>query len=139
MLSALLAVAGVALGVTYVFVDQVWIGVAALACCVLGLVPHVVPLVVHRRTSSDDGPGHSPDAAIATPAPVPEVAEESAAAPAKRIVATAAEAIPTTVVVLPGRKRFHRADCVLVVDKDVEELTFDDAVEEGFTACSRCR
>lgn len=40
--------------------------------------------------------------------------------------------------VVPGRRRFHAPECPLLADKDVEEITLDDARDEGFTACTTC-
>jgi hypothetical protein len=39
---------------------------------------------------------------------------------------------------VPGRRRFHAPECPLLADKDVEEITLDDARDEGFTACTTC-
>lgn len=40
--------------------------------------------------------------------------------------------------VVPGRRRFHLADCALVADRDSEEITVNEALEEGLSACSSC-
>ncbi|MBA0126766.1 hypothetical protein H0B56_14545 [Haloechinothrix sp. YIM 98757] len=40
--------------------------------------------------------------------------------------------------VIAGRKRFHQPDCSLLVDRRSDELTREEAVEEGFTPCSLC-
>jgi hypothetical protein len=42
------------------------------------------------------------------------------------------------VYVLPGRRRFHRAGCELIVDRATDDISLDDARDEGFSACSRC-
>jgi hypothetical protein len=53
--------------------------------------------------------------------------------------ATAAE-VPaeTSVFVVPGRKRYHLETCRQLAGRDKEELTFVEAREEGFTACTAC-
>lgn len=53
--------------------------------------------------------------------------------------ATAAE-VPaeTSVYVVPGRKRYHLETCRQLAGRDKEELTFVEAREEGFTACTAC-
>lgn len=42
------------------------------------------------------------------------------------------------VLVVPGRKRFHRDDCRLLGSRTTEELTLNEAREEGFTPCTTC-
>ncbi|MFJ2029374.1 hypothetical protein [Streptosporangium sp. NPDC087985] len=42
------------------------------------------------------------------------------------------------VVVIPGRKRYHVAGCRQLVGRDHEELTHEEAREEGFTPCTTC-
>jgi hypothetical protein len=44
----------------------------------------------------------------------------------------------TIVLVIRGRRRFHLAGCRQLVDREVEELTHEEAREEGFTACTTC-
>lgn len=52
---------------------------------------------------------------------------------------TAAE-VPaeTSVYVVPGRKRYHLETCRQLAGREKEELTFVEAREEGFTACTAC-
>jgi hypothetical protein len=42
------------------------------------------------------------------------------------------------VVVIPGRRRFHRPGCRQLAGRDREELTYEEAREEGFTPCTTC-
>src|SRR5690606_12188553 len=42
------------------------------------------------------------------------------------------------VQVIPGRRRFHRPGCRQLAGRDSEELTYEEAREEGFTACTTC-
>jgi hypothetical protein len=44
----------------------------------------------------------------------------------------------TTVYVVPGRKRYHLETCRQLAGRDKEELTFEEAREEGFTPCTAC-
>jgi hypothetical protein len=44
----------------------------------------------------------------------------------------------TTVWVVPGRKRYHLQTCRQLAGRDKEELTYVEAREEGFTACTAC-
>jgi hypothetical protein len=60
-------------------------------------------------------------------------------APVPAASATATE-VPaeTTVYIVPGRKRYHLETCRQLAGRDKEELTFVEAREEGFTACTAC-
>ena len=42
------------------------------------------------------------------------------------------------VLVIPGRRRFHRPGCRQLAGRNHEELTFEEAHEEGFSACTTC-
>ncbi len=42
------------------------------------------------------------------------------------------------VLVVPGRRRFHRPGCGLLIGRLTEELTLNEAREEGFSACTTC-
>ena len=42
------------------------------------------------------------------------------------------------VLVVPGRRRFHVPGCIRLTGRLTEELTVNEAVEEGFTACATC-
>ncbi|MGI5270810.1 hypothetical protein ACQEUU_16770 [Nonomuraea sp. CA-218870] len=42
------------------------------------------------------------------------------------------------VLVIPGRKRYHVQGCRQLAGRDHEELTHEEAREEGFTACTAC-
>jgi hypothetical protein len=44
----------------------------------------------------------------------------------------------TTVYVVRGRKRYHLETCRQLAGRDKEELTFEEAREEGFTPCTAC-
>jgi hypothetical protein len=56
-------------------------------------------------------------------------------APAATVAEVPAE---TSVYVVPGRKRYHLETCRQLAGRDKEELTFVEAREEGFTACTAC-
>ena len=47
--------------------------------------------------------------------------------------------IDTTVLVVPGRPRYHVDGCRYLYGKDVEEVHVLDAREEGFTPCGVCK
>jgi len=42
------------------------------------------------------------------------------------------------VLVVPGRRRFHVANCRQLMGREVEELTYEEAREEGFSPCTTC-
>jgi hypothetical protein len=52
----------------------------------------------------------------------------------------AASASPDSdvVLVVAGRRRFHVPGCVRLTGRPTEELTINEAVDEGFTACTTC-
>jgi len=56
------------------------------------------------------------------------------------VTPAAATEVPaeTSVFVVPGRKRYHLETCRQLAGRDKEELTFVEAREEGFTACTAC-
>ncbi|MCF6476720.1 hypothetical protein FAF44_51610, partial [Nonomuraea sp. MG754425] len=41
-------------------------------------------------------------------------------------------------LVIPGRKRYHVPGCRQLTGRDHEELTYEEAREEGFTPCTAC-
>lgn len=49
-----------------------------------------------------------------------------------------AERTGQIVRVVAGRRRFHVGDCGLLGERRYEEITRDEAVDEGFTACTTC-
>ncbi|MCO6005850.1 hypothetical protein NE236_12725 [Actinoallomurus purpureus] len=63
--------------------------------------------------------------------------EDAPIVPAASATATDVPA-ETTVYVVPGRKRYHLETCRQLAGRDKEELTFVEAREEGFTACTAC-
>lgn len=60
------------------------------------------------------------------------LAPRDAPSPVERVLDT------EVVLVVPGRKRFHRNNCELLSSRNTEELTVDEAREEGFTPCTTC-
>lgn len=83
-------------------------------------------------------------AAAGASEPTPESASSPSAAEISSIVAhepaenPAGGPVETDLVfVVPGRKRFHRDDCHLLRN-DSQELTLEEAREEGFTGCTAC-
>jgi hypothetical protein len=60
--------------------------------------------------------------------------------PAVTVPAAPAPEVPaeTTVFVVPGRMRYHLENCRHLTGRDREELTFSEARDEGFTACTAC-
>ncbi|GIH68234.1 hypothetical protein [Sphaerimonospora thailandensis] len=85
-------------------------------------------------------PGQLPHhGAVAMPPPAP--APMPAAAPIPRPPVPAAHGLgsDSIVLVIPGRRRFHLPNCRQLVGRDVEELTVEEAREEGFTSCTTCQ
>lgn len=102
---------------------------------------------VDENLPEDRGQEEEPEESAASAAPPADVSdddrtESSDAAPVAADASVAEQAPGATrndvVHVVPGRRRFHRAGCSLLQGKDTEQITEDDARDEGFTACSRC-
>jgi hypothetical protein len=72
--------------------------------------------------------------------PVRAKAKAKVGVPAATVPAAPAPRVPaeTTVFIVPGRKRYHLESCRQLAGHDREELTFSEARDEGFTACTAC-
>ena len=46
--------------------------------------------------------------------------------------------VDADVLVIPGRRRFHRDGCRLLADRASDRIALEEALEEGFTPCSTC-
>ncbi|AIJ23311.1 hypothetical protein [Amycolatopsis methanolica] len=114
MLLALLIVLGAASLATGVLLAQMVFVHAAFALSLAGLA--LVLARALRRRKRTVTPGRP--------------AEDTDAAPA--------EETPDLVVVVAGRRRYHRADCAALDGTEGDELTPAEAVEEGFSPCTRC-
>lgn len=57
-----------------------------------------------------------------------------------RIAPGTADRVPpdASVRVVPGRRRYHLAECRKIVGRDAETITYADARDEGFTPCTAC-
>jgi len=86
---------------------------------------------------------------MASPVAVAQPGTQPPSAPPGRLQAAAPTLRPVAhdgrglapdaiVVVIPGRRRFHLPSCRQVVGRQVEELTHEEAREEGFTPCTAC-
>ncbi|WP_344473972.1 hypothetical protein [Nonomuraea monospora] len=101
-----------------------------------GLMPSAPPYnqtgpMVHQQHTpprpQPQAPPHAPQRTAATaPAPVPRRPAPTGISP---------DAI---VLVIPGRKRYHVPGCRQLIGRDHEELTYEEAREEGFTPCTTC-
>lgn len=95
------------------------------------------------------GPNVPADAAAEEPAEPAPPAEAPTEPPAQAQTPEAVEATASSataadspgellVRVIPGRRRFHVADCRLLTGHDAEQISLDEARDEGFTACTAC-
>jgi hypothetical protein len=101
----------------------------------------VVPPGTGPATSSTDPDTSSIGGPSAVPATSLGVAiEQEGAKPAgsKECPNGINGAAPSTVLVLPRRRRFHRHDCRLVLGRLSDEVLAAEALEEGFSACTVC-
>ncbi|MFI6295235.1 hypothetical protein ACIBEJ_26835 [Nonomuraea sp. NPDC050790] len=87
-------------------------------------------------------PPHSDQAPAGAPPspPRPQTFQQTATVPSPAPRRPAARGISpdAIVLVIPGRKRYHVAGCRQLIGRDHEELTFEEAREEGFTPCTSC-
>lgn len=68
----------------------------------------------------------------------PESKREAVGADETAVPIGVAEADVEIVRIIPGRKRFHEPGCSSLIGRQSEELTREEAAEEGFTPCSMC-
>lgn len=149
LLAGAALVAGLVTGVSALL----WV---ALAVSVAGLV--VAAAAVYRRTrsrapevvsgtdGSSESAGESTDDPVEpAPAPAPEAVEgpdgDDDTAPAVPPVEPAVAPVDgeRSVVVVPGRRRFHAAGCRLLAGAPAgDEVLLEEAVAEGFSACTTC-
>ncbi|SCF41624.1 hypothetical protein GA0070564_108126 [Micromonospora mirobrigensis] len=81
------------------------------------------------------------DERFVTPEPVVTsvfLPDEPPAEPVTPAQAALVARLDAEVRVVDGRPRYHLADCVHLVGRDDESLPVAEAVELGFTPCSRC-
>ncbi|GAA3163611.1 hypothetical protein GCM10010466_63210 [Planomonospora alba] len=78
------------------------------------------------------------------PAAAPQGVRQAAAArprPAAAAATATRQGVPDAgaiVLVIPGRRRYHLPGCRQLAGRDHEELTQEEAREEGFTPCTTC-
>lgn len=122
---------------------------------VAAVAPAVVPAKAPAKVAAKT-PAKAP-AKVAAKVPAKAPAKVAAAAPARKVAtkapsraATAAAAAtpaaaaaankPGSVVVIPDRGKFHRAECRYVRDvPEAEVLTKSAATRQGYAACGVCR
>jgi membrane protein implicated in regulation of membrane protease activity len=134
---------------------QVWPAWLALALCLLGLALTVGKAVHKRRLArkhqvDDDvdqpvdeagdlvetAAGETADGVDDRDEPASEVDLER-----EPVVVAAEESVSEMdelVRVVKGRRRFHTPGCRVLATHPFDELTRDEAVEEGFTPCTVC-
>jgi len=78
-----------------------------------------------------------PATSRATAAPVPEPVATEAAAPADTAPVDAS--VTGSVLVVPGRPRYHVSGCRYLTGKDPEEVAVATARADGYTACGVCK
>lgn len=88
-----------------------------------------------RRFAARGGSRVAPEAAV--PEAVPEVVVPEAVAP-EAVDAEVRQDAAGEVHVIPGRRRYHSSTCTLLAGREQEVLALEDAIDEGFTACSVC-
>ncbi|MFG3440423.1 hypothetical protein ACGF0J_24490 [Nonomuraea sp. NPDC047897] len=90
------------------------------------------------RPPGQTGPAGAPQSRHPR-APQPTVTmPQTAPATAPRRPAARGISPDAIVLVIPGRKRYHVPGCRQLIGRDHEELTYEEAREEGFTPCTAC-
>lgn len=121
MVLVLLIVAAAACLAASFFTSTVLLAYVALGLALAGLVLIGVTAALRRRSS-------------AAPSTTDESTEDDAQ-PGEDTEVPEADA--DLVLIIPGRKRYHRPGCEFA-DGAGEELTLGEAQQEGFTACTAC-
>jgi len=103
-------------------------GAQATSGMVSSAMPH--PHAGPAMASHAQAPPSAPGAGLRAPYPP--------SAPSSRSAEPGLLPPDTIVKVIPGRRRFHRPGCRQLAGRDSEELTYEEAREEGFTACTTC-
>jgi hypothetical protein len=84
------------------------------------------PAAEGAETSQPEEPAGTSAATEETPAATKEATEE-----------TAGDTL-WLVRIVPGRRRYHAPGCAQLDGQETEEVTVEEAVGEGFSACTRC-
>jgi hypothetical protein len=134
----------------------IWPAWAALALCVAGLGLIVARAVVRKRrhgkenraaeaeTSVEDTTGENTADENTVPDEDPAEDGDLVAVPSIPDTAGPEQAEPEQpgpadlVRVAKGRRRFHGAGCRVLASHEFDELTREEAEDEGFTACTVC-
>ncbi|WP_066362149.1 ABC transporter permease [Herbidospora mongoliensis] len=153
-----LLIAGVVLGMAFLVMWSIVISVLSAVCLLIGallrrhelfpaggraaveahqaaIAPQLMPQMAHAGmpvygaptvmapmppVPPTVSPAYPPNPTVSAPMPAPGLGPDS------------------IVLVIPGRKRFHRSGCRQLVGRETEELTVEEAREEGFTPCTTC-
>jgi hypothetical protein len=111
----------------------------ALGLSVAGLGFVAARSALRRRAARPGTAASDLDVTEAAAEDVAEDAAEDVAVPEARPGAVlVAERTGRLVRVVAGRRRFHVGDRRLLGEQPFEEITRDEAVDEGFTACTTC-
>lgn len=136
MLVYLLLIAGVASLATGLLLDEQLLVYAAVGLSLAGLALMAFDAWRSKRSARTDDVAEAGDEAGAEhPEDEAEHAQDERPAPLK--AARSADE-SDVVLVVTGRKRYHQRSCSLVSRSEVDEVTVAEAIDEGFTPCSRC-
>ncbi|HEY3715402.1 MAG TPA: hypothetical protein VGL39_12810 [Jatrophihabitantaceae bacterium] len=90
---------------------------------------------IPRAQAVEDGFSPCPDCRPDGSAPADTPTRAAQAAQAAEPAAADASG---SVWVVDGRPRYHLADCMIIKDQEAEEISLEQAAEDGFMACSMC-
>lgn len=160
MIAFLLVIIGAGLLVVALVTEMIQYGIASMTAVLIGMATVIVRMVVERRADdeehapveqieADDAAEGVDDAGFPATSAVEgsrsgEESQPEEEAPSGSTVDVAPQlgqhdiGSDDTIRVIPGRKRFHHPDCASLAGRESEELTREEAEEEGFTPCSIC-
>lgn len=153
LVAIVLLVAGVVLGKVFLVMWSIVVSVLSAVCLLIGALLRRHELFPGKEgrpapQEPEAAPAYAgagptvpvPAALLPQAAPVvpPKVIPGSPADPGAR-AGTGGLSADSIVLVIPGRRRFHLRGCRQLLGRQHEELTYEEAREEGFTPCTTCQ
>ncbi|WP_214327801.1 hypothetical protein [Nonomuraea sediminis] len=139
--AVVLLIAGFVLGAPYLIMWSIVVSVLSALFLVIGafLRRHeLFPSGERAATPPAPPAGLVPPAVQQGPVGASRAQSATIPAPTPRRPTTRGISPDAIVLVIPGRKRYHVPGCRQLAGRDHEELTYEEAREEGFTPCTTC-
>lgn len=139
--AVVLLIAGFVLGAPYLIMWSIVVSVLSALFLVIGafLRRHeLFPSGERAATPPAPPAGLVPPPVQQGPVGASRAQSATIPAPTPRRPTTRGISPDAIVLVIPGRKRYHVPGCRQLAGRDHEELTYEEAREEGFTPCTTC-